>query len=130
MSLLETLDLLRTFHRKAPFLFFNGNTFATISRTIVDTIFADLPTGRRREAASLAAHFVAGVLDRETMAAGIEALCEVAEFRPGDRVRTLRGSLHGTVKRVIEDGRVAWQPDNGGAELVALPESLLMEAGR
>jgi len=33
-SLLETLDWLRSFHRKAPFLFFNGNTFAEIARTL------------------------------------------------------------------------------------------------
>jgi len=28
----ETFDRLRAFHRKAPFLFFNGNTFAEIGR--------------------------------------------------------------------------------------------------
>src|SRR5438876_11772417 len=30
LTLAETLDQLRAFHRRAPFLFFNGNTFATI----------------------------------------------------------------------------------------------------
>jgi len=119
------LTLLLECHRGAPFLFFNGNTFGEIARRIVDIVFVEFPTSRRREAASLAAHFVAGVLDRETMAAGIEALCDVAEFKTGDRVRTLRGSLQGTVKRVLPDGRIAWQPDTSNAELVALPESLL-----
>jgi hypothetical protein len=32
LSLQETFDLLKSFHRRAPFLFFNGNTFATIGR--------------------------------------------------------------------------------------------------
>ena len=32
VTLAEMLDRLRAFHRKAPFLFFNGNTFATIGR--------------------------------------------------------------------------------------------------
>ena len=31
-TLAETFDWLRAFHRKAPFLFFNGNTFAAIGR--------------------------------------------------------------------------------------------------
>jgi hypothetical protein len=43
----ETLDFLRTCHRRAPFLFFNGNTFADIARTFSDYLFAELPRGRR-----------------------------------------------------------------------------------
>src|SRR5437899_1049580 len=39
----ETLDLLKSFHRKAPFLFFNGNTFAEMKlfvglRATADTL--------------------------------------------------------------------------------------------
>src|SRR5512141_1422097 len=34
LALGETFDRLRGFHRKAPFLFFNGNTFATIGREL------------------------------------------------------------------------------------------------
>ena len=44
-SLAETIEFLRQCHRRAPFLFFNGNTFADVGRTVVDSIFADLPTG-------------------------------------------------------------------------------------
>jgi hypothetical protein len=36
----------------------------------------------------------------------------------------LRGSLRGVIRRVLEDGRVVWQPDNRSTELVALPEAL------
>jgi hypothetical protein len=124
-TLLETLDCLRSFHRKAPFLFFNGNTFAEIARTLTDALFAEFPRGRRREAASLAAHYVAGVLDREPLVQGIVTLAQAANFKPGDRVKTLKGSLRGVVRKVLPDGRIAWRPDANKAELIALPESLL-----
>ncbi|HXS68393.1 MAG TPA: hypothetical protein VN761_06085, partial [Candidatus Polarisedimenticolia bacterium] len=124
-TLLETLDWLRLFHRKAPFLFFNGNTFAEIARTLTDALFAEFPRGRRREAASLAAHYVAGVLDREPVIQGITTLAEAADFKPGDRVKTLKSSLRGVIRKILSDGRVAWQPDGQDTELMALPESLL-----
>ena len=127
LSLDETLDFLRRCHRQAPFLFFNGNTFAAIGRELARALFRDLPPVRNREIASAVAHYIAGVLPREDMVAIVESLCESAELRPGDRVRTLRGSLHGVVKQVLADGKVAWQPDGGGAELTALPESLVRE---
>src|SRR5690349_6141521 len=127
LTLLETLDFLFRCHHAAPFLFFNGNTFAEIARRLIDVLFADLAHSRRREAASLAAHYVAGVLDRDSMARGIEALGEAASFQPGDRVRTLKGSRKGVVRRMLHDGRIAWVPDGNKTELVALPESLLRE---
>jgi hypothetical protein len=125
LTLAETLDCLRGFHRKAPFLFFNGNTFASIGRELSLVLFIDLVPVRRREVGSAVAHYIAGVLDREAMVEIVESLCESAEFRAGDRVKTLRGSVHGTIVRVLPDGRVEWQPDGGRSELVALPESLL-----
>jgi hypothetical protein len=130
LSLGETLDFLLECHRSAPFLFFNGNTFGEIARRITDAIFIEFPAGRRREAASLAAHYVAGVLDRHSMEAGLSSLAELADFKPGDRVRTFKGSLSGTILRVESDGRVAWQPDGSSSELMALPESLLREPPR
>lgn len=120
----ETLDYLRTCHRRAPFLFFNGNTFAEIARTFSDYLFAELPRGRRRQATSAVAHYVAGVLDRESMAQMLNELCEAASFQPGDRVKTLRGSQHGTVVGTLPDGRVEWLADSG-SRLTTLPESLL-----
>ncbi len=59
------------------------------------------------------------------MIQGVESLCELADLKPGDRVRTLKGSLRGTVKRILPDGRIAWKPDSSSNELLALPESLL-----
>lgn len=67
ISLIETLDFLRTLHKSAPFLFFNGNTFADIGRRTCDVVFADLRPTRRRELASAVAHYIAGVLDRDAM---------------------------------------------------------------
>ena len=125
LSLNETIDSLRRCHRRAPFLFFNGNTFADVGRQIGAALFADLPTTRRREVMSAVAHYIAGVLDRESMVEIIESLCQSTDFKPGDRVKTLRGSTRGVIVRVLADGRVAWRPDGSQSELIALPESLL-----
>jgi hypothetical protein len=125
LTLLETLDRFRNFHRKAPFLFFNGNTFATIGRELSFALFSDLAPGRRREAGSAVAHYIAGVLDREAMVGIVESLCESADFEPGDRVKTMRGSAVGVIVGILPDGRVTWRPDGSRSELIALPESLL-----
>src|SRR6266481_9548776 len=125
LSLDETIEFLRQCHRRAPFLFFNGNTFADVGRALVDLVFAELPTGRRREVMSAVAHYIAGVLDRDAMVEIVEGLCETAELHAGDRVKTLRGSTCGVILRVLPDGRVLWQPDGSQSELIALPESLL-----
>ena len=89
-------------------------------------LFSDLPLGRKREVSSVIAHYVAGVLDREAMVESVESLCQSADLKAGDRVKTLRGSLTGAIVRLLPDGRVAWQPDGGSSELVALPESLVL----
>lgn len=75
---------------------------------------------------SAAAHYIAGVLDHESMAQIVEELCASADFQPGDRVKTLRGSMSGTILRLMPDGRVVWRADSD-AELMALPEALLKE---
>ena len=124
LSLAEVIDFLRQCHRRAPFLFFNGNTFADVARQITATIFADLPTVRRREVMSAVAHYIAGVLPWEAMVGIVESLSETADLKAGDRVKTLRGSLHGVIVKVLEDGRVVWKPDRMAGELTALPEGL------
>src|ERR1035438_5747270 len=115
--------------RSAPFLFFNGNTFADVARQLAAALFADLPTGRRREVTSAVAHYIAGVLDRESMVEIVESLCESTSFQPGDRVKTLRGSTQGVILRLLDDGRLVWQPDGSRSELLALPESLARAQG-
>ena len=126
LSLEDTLEFLRHCHRRAPFLFFNGNTFADIGRQISAAVFADLPHARLREVTSAVAHFIAGVLDHESMARIVNELSESADFQPGDAVKTLRGSMSGNIIRVLPDGRVVWRADSG-AELTALPESLIRQ---
>ncbi len=128
MTLAEAFDMRREFHKRAPFLFFNGNTFAAIGRELSYVIFGELPMARKREVGSATAHYIAGVLDREVMVQVVESLCAAADLVPGTRVKTLRGGAHGVVLRVLEDGRIVWRTD-GGTELIALPESLaLLEA--
>ena len=125
----EAIEFLRQCHRRAPFLFFNGNTFADVGRTIVDFVFAELPTTRRRELMSAVAHYIAGVLDHQSLEQSINELCAAAELQPGDRVKTFRGSMSGTIVSVLPDGRVVWRTDSG-AELTGLPESLIRLEGK
>ena len=127
LTLQQTFDFLRDCHKSAPFLSFNGNTFAEVARRTVDVLLADLSSARRRTAASLAAHYVAGVLDAASLSHGLESIMESASFQAGDRVHTLKGSLKGIVRRILPDGRVLWQPNGKKDELIALPESLLRE---
>jgi len=52
-------------HRSAPFLFFNGNTFAEIGRQTATALFADLSPLLLREVSSATAHYIAGVFEEE-----------------------------------------------------------------
>lgn len=104
-------------------MFLNGNTFSSIGRELALAIFSDLPALRKREIGSAIGHFIAGVLDRDSMVQVIGELWQVAQLQSGDRVKTLKGTLRGTITRVLEDGRVTWRPDGAASEF-ALPESL------
>lgn len=52
-SLAEALELLRSYHRRAPFLFFNGNTFAAIAGQIAEAVFHDPPAMFRHRFSTL-----------------------------------------------------------------------------
>ena len=67
MSLGETFTFLRRMHRAAPFLFFSGNTFAELGRQLGTALFADLSPLLLREVTSAIAHYIAGVLDEESL---------------------------------------------------------------
>lgn len=127
LTLAEVFDLLRSCHRRAPFLFFNGNTFAELGRALAIAVFADLPTVRRKEVASAVAHYITGVLDHDLMVSVIRDLESVASFVIGDRVKSMRGSMRGVVTRFLDDGRIAVQPDGSSTELLSLPESFCNE---
>jgi hypothetical protein len=125
LSFSDLIEFFRYCHRSAPFLFFNGNTFADIGRQIATALFGELPTSRRREVASAIAHYIAGVLDRKSMTSIVESLCESADLKAGDRVKTFRGTSQGTIVRVLSDGRIVWRSDTSSSELIALPETLI-----
>src|SRR6266850_3477299 len=72
LTLLETFQFLKSCHRRAPFLFFNGNTFSEIGRALANALFSDLPLHRRKEASSAVAHFITGVLEQDLMVAAID----------------------------------------------------------
>jgi hypothetical protein len=124
LTLLETFRFLKSCHRRAPFLFYNGNTFAEIGRALANALFSDLTFHRRKEASSVIAHFITGVLDEQLMIESVESLSQAADWKPGDRVKTLRGSLRGVVVKKLDDGRVVWKPDGTESELMALPDNL------
>jgi hypothetical protein len=125
LTLLETFKFLKSCHRRAPFLFFNGNTFAEIGRALANALFSDLSFHRKKEAASVVAHFVTGVLEEELMIAALDSFSRIAELKAGDQVKTLRGSTHGVVIRIMKDGRVLWRPNGSQSELIAMADGLL-----
>jgi hypothetical protein len=125
LTLLETFEFLKSCHRRAPFLFFNGNTFAEIGRALGNALFFDLPLLRRKETSSAVAHFITGVLNLDMMIDALESLSLAAAFAPGDHVKTLRGSRKGIILRILSDRRVVWKPDGSTSKLLASPESLL-----
>jgi hypothetical protein len=127
LTLLEVFQFLRSCHRRAPFLFYNGNTFAEIGRALANALFSNLTLHRRKAVSSAAAHFITGVLDEDLMIEAIESLSETVDWKAGDRVKTLRGSLHGKILQVLDDGKVVWQPDGADSELTCMPENLRRE---
>ena len=80
---------------------------------------------RRKEASSAVAHFITGVLDADSLRASFESLLRAVHLAPGDRVKTLRGSMRGVIVRMLDDGRVALRRDGAAGEIIALPESLV-----
>jgi hypothetical protein len=125
ISLGAALDFLLACHRRCPFLFENAETFIPIARALAHAVFADSPTARRRALDAAAADYVAGLLDRTELVEIFGALTRGAVFRPGDRVKTLRGATRGVVLRCFDDGRVLWRPKGSELELIAPPEGLL-----
>ena len=88
-------------------------------------LFSDLPPVRKREVSSIIGHYIAGVLDRSSMVNYVDSLCATAEFKPGDRVKSMRGSSSGVVVEILADSRVVWRVDGTKSELIASSESLL-----
>ena len=73
MRLDEAVDLCRRCHRKAPFCFYNGNTFASIIALVIKRLA--IPAVEAYIARSLAGHIVAGVATEEEVRA-FRAFCD------------------------------------------------------
>lgn len=67
MRLDEAVNLCRQCHRKAPFCFYNGNTFASIIALVIKKL--SLPADEAYIIRSLAGHIVAGVATEEEVRA-------------------------------------------------------------
>jgi hypothetical protein len=94
---------------------------------LCDFLFAELPFTRRKVLRSAVAHYIAGVLDRESSFALVISMCRAASLTQGQRVSTLRGTSRGVIVRVLDDGRIVWKSDGSDMELVSLPENLIVE---
>ena len=75
ITLDEAVKKLRSFHRRAPFLFFNGNTFAMLGAAIAKIVFSDISPTRSREVVSIVSHYIAGVVYEEDFIAFMEEFC-------------------------------------------------------
>ena len=60
LSLTELLEICFQCHRLAPFCNYNGNTFVTIVKTLLDDVLKDLPPDKAHVLRSIAGHIVAG----------------------------------------------------------------------
>ena len=72
MSLEEALDICLKCHRIAPFLNFNGNTFAGIAKAMVREILPHLGPKLSTAFESVVGHYVAGTEGREAMLRAVE----------------------------------------------------------
>ena len=72
MSLEEALDICFKCHRLAPFLNFNGNTFAGIAKAMIRELLPHLGPKLSQAFESVVGHYVAGTEGREAMLRAVE----------------------------------------------------------
>lgn len=98
-----------------------------MGRGLTHALFADVPTLRRKQIASLAAHFIAGLpdVDETILTRGLQDLAQIEQFRVGDPVATLKKTLTGKIVKTNEDGNVVWKCDQTGSLMTATPQSLI-----
>ncbi len=68
----EALEILKACHKKAPFCFNNGNTFAAIARELIFEI--TIPPESAALVRSAVGHYVAGVLRDDELDAVLGAI--------------------------------------------------------
>jgi hypothetical protein len=60
MSLQELLNICFKCHRLAPFCNYNGNTYVTVVKTLLDDILSEMPPDKAFILRNIAGHIVAG----------------------------------------------------------------------
>jgi hypothetical protein len=67
LSLRETLKICRRCHQLSPFCFYNGNTFAAIGRTIVQSALHKMSPVKAHAFRNVAGHYIAGTAGEEEL---------------------------------------------------------------
>jgi hypothetical protein len=69
LTFLQVADLCRECHRLAPFLFLNGNTFASCARIALEPALDKLEPTQRVATRAALGHYIAGTLSRDELLA-------------------------------------------------------------
>ena len=69
LTFLQAADLCRECHRLAPFLFLNGNTFASCARIALQPAISRLPLVQQTVARAALGHYIAGTIRRDELVA-------------------------------------------------------------
>jgi hypothetical protein len=72
LTFLQAADLCRECHRLAPFLFLNGNTFASCARIALLPAWAQLPLTRQTVIRAALGHYIAGTIRRDELEAMLD----------------------------------------------------------
>jgi hypothetical protein len=126
LSPVECFVELRIFHKRAPFLNFNGNTFSALGKLVAEGSLGQDIHSRTKLVftESLVGHFIAGVIDYEEMERGIAStLSPVSPLKVGDHVETLKGTIKAVVISVEPDQTV-WIKSSSGLKSRTTQESL------
>ena len=67
LTFLEAADLCRECHRLAPFLFLNGNTFASCARIALQPAMNALPAVQQTVTRAALGHYIAGTIRRDEL---------------------------------------------------------------
>ena len=69
LTFLQAADLCRECHRLAPFLYFNGNTFASCARVALAPVLDTLDYKKQTFSRAALAHYIAGTIERDELIA-------------------------------------------------------------
>ena len=69
LTFLQAADLCRECHRLAPFLFLNGNTFASCARIALQPAMNQLPAVKQTITRAALGHYIAGTIRRDELTA-------------------------------------------------------------